>query len=316
MFQSEIKSKSNEDISISVQLDNHPWSYICECGDASNWTVKEVQNANAVFISHTHIDHFVNFDMVIRHQIGIQRRVVICGPKGIAAQVQAKLKSYTWNLIEKGAIVYEIREMRSETEIKVFELEPPTWELIEKTTLKNNILFQEKNFVVTGILLDHKTPTLAYKFKEVDTVKIDLQASGFRGGKWVKILKEAFEQDNPEQPITIEEKTYLAKDLFHLLHLQKGDSVGVIMDHAANSENHAKIIQHFPNCQKVFIESFYKNEDQAFAETNYHSYAAMSGKVMRAAGVLNAVPVHFSRKYGAEDIEGLIKEFEVALKNL
>jgi len=50
MFQSEIKSQLNEDISILVQLDNHPWNYICECGDASNWTVKEVQNANAVHL--------------------------------------------------------------------------------------------------------------------------------------------------------------------------------------------------------------------------------------------------------------------------
>jgi ribonuclease Z len=65
MFHSEIKSQFNEDISILVQLDNHPCNYICECGDASNWTVKEVQNAHAVFISHTHIDHFVNFDRLI-----------------------------------------------------------------------------------------------------------------------------------------------------------------------------------------------------------------------------------------------------------
>jgi len=316
MFQSEIKSQINEDISILVQVDNHPWNYICECGDARNWTVKEVQNANAVFISHTHIDHFVNFDNVIRHQIGIQRRVVICGPKEIATQVQAKLKSYTWNLIEKGAIVYEIREMLSENEIKVVELEPPFWELVEKNRLKSNVLFQEKGFVVTGILLDHKTPTLAYKFQEQDTIKIDLQASSFRGGKWVKILKEAFERNDSERSITIEDKTYLAKDLFHLLHVQKGDSLGVIMDHAANSDNHAKIIQHFSHCQKVFIESFYKNEDQAFATTNYHSYAAMSGKIMREAKVLNPVPVHFSRKYGTEKIEALVKEFEVALKEI
>lgn len=314
MFQSEIKSQINEDISILVQLDNHPWNYICECGDASNWTVKEVQNTNAVFISHTHIDHFVNFDMVIQHQIGIQRRVVICGPKGIAVQVQAKLKSYTWNLIKKNAIVYEIREMLSENEIKVFEIEPPLWDLVEKTTLKSKLLFQEKNFVVTGILLDHKTPTLAYQFKEKDTIKIDIQASGFRGGKWVKELKEAFEQNDLEQQITIEDKNYLAKDLFHLLHVQKGDSLGIIMDHAANSDNHANIVRHFSHCQKVFIESFYKNEDKAFAETNYHSYAAMSGKVMRAAKVLNPVPVHFSRKYGAEEIEVLVGEFEEALK--
>ena len=93
MFQPEVKSKIGEDISILVKVDNHPWNYLCECGDASGLRVKEVQNCNAVFISHTHIDHFVNFDAVIRHQIGVQRRIVICGPKGIAQQVQSKIKS-------------------------------------------------------------------------------------------------------------------------------------------------------------------------------------------------------------------------------
>lgn len=314
MFQSILKSQPNEDISILVQLDNHPWNYICECGDASSWTVKEVQNANAIFISHTHIDHFVNFDMVIRHQIGIQRKVIICGPKDIAKQVQAKLKSYTWNLIKQGAILYEIHEMVADHEIKVFELEPPTWTLIEKPSIVNNIIFQDKHFKVSAILLDHKTPTLAYKFEENDTIKIDIQASGFRGGRWVKLLKEAFEKGDAKQIIPIEDKEYSAKDLFHLLHLQKGDTVGVIMDHAANSANHQKITAHFFGCNKVFIESFYKNEDRAFAELNYHSYAAMSGKVMRDAQVKQPVPVHFSRKYSLEEIQELINEFEMVLK--
>lgn len=61
MFNAEVKSKIEEDICILVNLDNHPWNYLCECGNASDLTVKEVQNSNAIFISHTHIDHFVNF---------------------------------------------------------------------------------------------------------------------------------------------------------------------------------------------------------------------------------------------------------------
>lgn len=310
MFRPEIKSRIGEDISLLVKLDNHPWNYLCECGDASELTVKEIQNVNAVFISHTHIDHFVNFDAVIRHQIGIQRRVVICGPKGIAKQVQARLKSYTWNLIQKGAIVYEIREVESVGTIRVFEIEPLEWELREISKLDGNTLFTEKNFEVTYTLLDHKTPSMAYKFKEKDTVKIDIQASGMRGGKWIKELKDAFENDREDQPIEVEGKAYLAKELFHLLSIQIGDSVGIVMDHAANPANHALIVQHFNECQKVFIESFYKAEDKEFAVQNFHSYSTMSGKVMRKAKVKSAIPVHYSRKYKQTDIDELIVEFE------
>jgi len=297
MFKSELKSRIGEDISLLVKLDNHPWNYLCECGDASDLTVKEVQNTNAIFISHTHIDHFVNFDAVIRHQIGIQRRVIICGPKGIAQQIQSRIKSYTWNLIKKDAIIYEIRELISENEIITYEIEPPVWELKKVNQTVGNTILQEKTFKVTAILLDHKIPTLAYKFKENDVLKIDIKASGFKGGKWVKELKDAFENNQSEN-------------------IQEGDSVGIIMDHAANEENHSKIIAHFSNCKKVFIESFYKEEDKELAEVNFHSYSTMSGKVMRESNVKEAIPVHFSRKYQESEIEELTEEFNRAVASI
>ncbi|GAA3517804.1 ribonuclease Z [Aquimarina addita] len=314
MFYPEVKSTIREDISILLKLDNHPWNYICECGDASNLTVREVQNTNAIFISHTHIDHFINFDTIIRHQIGIQRRVTICGPKNIAKQVQARIKSYTWNLIKKGAIIYEIREVLSNQEIKIYELEPPVWELKEIRTIKDSIIFKEKHFTVNYTILDHKTPSIAYKFKENDLVKIDLKESDFKGGTWVKELKNAFKNQMDDQIITVEDKKVKAKELFHLLHLKKGDTIGIIMDHLACKQNHDKIRSHFFMCRKVFIECFYKNEDRQQAEINFHSYADMSGKIMQETEVKEAIPVHFSRKYNEYEINELILEFESALK--
>ena len=311
MFKPEIKSKPNEDISILVKLDNHSWNYLCECGDASKLTVKEIQNTNAIFISHTHIDHFVNFDAVIRHQIGIQRKVIICGPKDIQMHVQAKLKSYTWNLIEKDAITYEIREVISDQNINCYLIEPPFWELKEIDTIDGNTIFKEKGFEVNSVLLDHKTPVLAYKFKANDTVKINLAKSDFKGGKWIEELKQAFQNQKEGVLIRVEEQDYKAKDLFHLLHVEKGDSLGIIMDHAANSENHLKIQEHFFKCDKVFVESFYKEEDKEFAETNYHSFSSKSGEIMKKTKVRDAVPVHFSRKYDQEDIDQIIKEFNL-----
>ncbi len=314
MFISEIKSSYEEDISILIKPDNHPWSYLCECGDAKALNVKEIQNCNAIFISHTHIDHFVNFDAVIRHQIGIQRRVIICGPKGIAKQVQSRIKSYTWNLINEDAIVYEIREMISESKFITYEITPPVWELKQLKEVNSALIFEEKSFSVSATLLDHKVPTLAYLFKEKDTLKIDLDSSNFKGGKWVKDLKTAYEQQNVNTTIIINEENYIAKDLFHLLHIQKGDSVGIIMDHAANEENHLKIKKLFFKCKKVFIESFYKNEDKELAVLNFHSYANMSGKIMKECEVENPIPVHFSRKYTENEVQELINEFENHLR--
>lgn len=209
---------------------------------------------------------------------------------------------------------YHLRNKRNDNCIDIYELEPPEWELKKTGQSSSNILFEDDSFVVSGILLDHKTPTLAYKFQERDTVKIDIKASGFKGGQWVKELKVAYLSHRHDALIQVEHTTYQAQELFHLLNTQKGDTLGIIMDHAANDRNHQKINVHFQNCRRVFIESFYKNEDASFAEANFHSYSSKSGEIMKKSNVVDPIPVHFSRKYTQEDIDLLIEEFEKALK--
>jgi ribonuclease Z len=307
-FLPQIKSLPNEDISILFTLDNLSDSYLCVCGDASGLRVKDCQNLRAIFISHTHIDHFIGFDKVLRHQLGIGKRIVICGPKGIAKQVQAKVKSYLWNLATPDAITYEIREIVSASQIEAYEIQPPLWEL--KKLEKRTQLYENERFLVGFAILNHKTDSIAYHFCEQDTVNINLANSNFRGGKWINELKLAYENRLGGKDIIIDGEGYSAESLFDLLEVKKGDSLGVIMDHAVSEENHLAIKSLFTNSNQVFIESFYKLEDKDKATKNAHIYSSASGKIMKECNVKNAIPVHFSRKYNEEDIQVLIGEFE------
>ncbi|MFK7115559.1 peptidase [Flavobacterium oreochromis] len=315
MFAAEIKSRIGEDISILIKPENYSYNFICECGDASDLTVKECQNTEAIFISHTHIDHFVNFDTILRHQIGIQRRVIICGPEGITNQVQSKIKAYQWNLIEENAIVYEVREIKNDKSIICSEIRPAAWDIIPLEQELEHLYSNDK-FYVEFEILDHKTPSIAYLFKERDTLKIDITKSNFKGGAWVNTLKEAFNSQNQEALITIENQTFTAKELYHLLEIKKGDALGIIMDHAANPSNHDKIQERFQNTNTVYIECFYKNEDQAQAEMNFHSFSKASAAIMKRSKVKNAIPVHFSRKYKEEDIQMILQEFNEVFTSL
>lgn len=314
MFTPEVKSQKDEDICILIRVENHSYNYICECGEAKSLTVKECQNTKAIFISHTHIDHFVNFDAILRHQIGIKQRIVICGPKGITKQVQSRIQSYCWNLIAEDAIIYEVREIQSQETIKRAELKPPFWEITSLEDTSPPTIYENELFEVTYTILDHKTETIAYLFKGRDKTKIDLQKGDFKGGKWVKDLKTAFEADDLNAIIDIEGNVYKASDLFYLIEVKKGKKLGVIMDHAASPSNHKNILITFKDADQVFIESFYKIEDKEAAISNYHSYASESGRIMKECLVKEAIPVHFSRKYNEIDIEELIKEFERAYK--
>ncbi|PHN08118.1 MBL fold metallo-hydrolase [Flavilitoribacter nigricans] len=312
MLQSKIKSKEDEDICILVRPDNHPWNYLCDCGDAGGLTVKECQDTRAIFISHTHFDHFCNFDWILRHQLGIAREVIICGPPQIARQVQSRLQSYTWNLIDPEAICYQVREVTDGDRIKVFKLSPPLWELQAEADLTGPVIFADEQFSVEFTVLDHKIPSVAYLFREVDTVKIDMEASNFRAGKWVRVLKEAYEAEDGDRLLEVEGNRMRAAELFHLLFIKKGDTLGVIMDHGADAANHERIQGLFTDCHRVYIESFFQEEDRALAEAHRHSYSVASGKIMRQCRVAEAIPVHFSRKYEPADIERLKAEFEKA----
>lgn len=314
MFKAEVKSDYNEDICILIKVENHSYNYICEAGEAKKLGVKDCQNTNAIFLSHTHIDHFSNFDTILRHQIGIQRKIVICGPSGIIDQVQNRIKSYCWNLIEADSISYEVREIINPTTYKSVMLTPPLWEKEAERIVDMHAVFEEKDFVVECEILDHKTDSIAYLFKANDKTKIILPKE-FKGGKWVAELKNAYDKKDNNRLIKIGDTEYKSENLFHLIKEEKGKSLGVIMDHAVSEGNHEKIKAKFQNCDEVYIECFYKDEDKEFANKNYHSYASKSGEVVRQANINKAIPVHFSRKYNEEEIDILINQFETS-KNI
>ncbi len=312
MLQAEIKSLLKEDISILIKVPNSGKHYLCDCGEASLLTVKEIQSVSALFISHTHIDHFANFDGIFRHQIGSGEKVVICGPKNIHQQVEARLKSYTWNLIDENAIEYEIREIISKEEIKAYTLRPPYWNTEFIKT--QNFLFEDECVNVDFAILDHKTDSIAYLFKEKDTVTFHEEASGFRKGKWISELKTAFEKNDPDQQIEIEDTIYKASELFHLLTKNEGYKLGVIMDHAVDERNYEKMRTVFTEADKVYIETFYKDLDEEFAKLNYHSFASASGKIMNECKVKEAIPIHFSRRYTESDQQEIETAFYKAFR--
>jgi ribonuclease BN (tRNA processing enzyme) len=123
MIKATLKSRLQEDICLMLQVENHSLSYLCDCGMASDLTVKDCRDTAAIFVSHTHIDHFIGFDQVMRHQLGIGRRVIVCGPAGIAQNVQHKMLAFNWNLMKDDelAVSYEVRESVDEAYIEAYD---------------------------------------------------------------------------------------------------------------------------------------------------------------------------------------------------
>ena len=69
-----------------------------DLGDLSSTTNRELLKISHAFISHTHIDHFIGFDHLLRVVFGRGKTIDLYGPENFIANVTGKLAGFTWNL--------------------------------------------------------------------------------------------------------------------------------------------------------------------------------------------------------------------------
>jgi ribonuclease Z len=310
MFQATVKSNFREDVCLLISLPTQRWTYLCDCGYASSLTIRDVKNLQAIFISHTHIDHFCNFDTILRHQLPIGRKVLIFGPKGIARNVQAKFLAYNWeNLtVDDKEVFYEIHELVEEGHVIVYEIRSPKWELVVIGERHTEVIYQTDMFKVRYCLVKHGIDCAAYAFELHPTLNVRSDLP-YKRGEWIRALKNAYRLQEPDTELILEEGVYRAGELFPYLEENRGIRLGYVMDHAPTEENHAKIEQLLRGCDELYIEAYYKHEDLAMALHNQHSTARISGELARRLGAKRLYPIHFSRRYQTEEmLEELIRE--------
>ena len=72
-----------------------------DLGDIHTLSPRQILRLSDVFVSHTHIDHFIGFDRLLRVLVGRDREVRLYGPTGFIDRVEAKLAAYTWDLVDR-----------------------------------------------------------------------------------------------------------------------------------------------------------------------------------------------------------------------
>jgi ribonuclease Z len=226
--------------------------------------------------------------------------------------VSNKLNGYIWNLMyDDKAVYYEVREIEAPGVVAVYHLRVPTWEPVLQERIETDVVYETEAFSATYAMLDHGTPSIAYRFEEPSKLKIGKFEQ--RPGPWISALKDAFLAKDEERMIDVHGVQTKAGDLFGLLFEEKGDSVGYAMDHAATEENHALIEDLMNEVGHLFIECYYHDEDEELARANHHSTSSASGLAARRARARKATPCHFSRRYN-DSIESVRAAFETAYR--
>ena len=63
-----------------------------DMGDLHLMSARSLLKLTHVFVSHTHVDHFIGFDQVLRLHLGRGKTLALYGPAGFADHVEAKLR--------------------------------------------------------------------------------------------------------------------------------------------------------------------------------------------------------------------------------
>ena len=103
-----------EDPAVFVRLLRERRALLFDAGDVSVLSARDLMKITDVFVTHTHIDHFIGFDTIIRALLRRDIPVTFYGPEGIIDRIEGKLQGYTWNLISEYPLVINVLEIRGE----------------------------------------------------------------------------------------------------------------------------------------------------------------------------------------------------------
>jgi ribonuclease Z len=218
---------------------------------------RKILRISHVFVSHTHIDHFIGFDHLVRICLGREKRVNLFGPPGFVEQVGHRLAAYTWNLVENyetdfTVVATEIAPDCSALTAEFHCLRRFVRENVRSHRSSDGAILSEPTFRVRGCFLDHRTPSLAFALEEnrhVNIMKNKVDELGVPTGPWLTELKQAvWRGDGPDTPFLIrwrlgstecEQATTVGELLERVIRIVPGQKIAYVTDAVfseANSE--------------------------------------------------------------------------------
>jgi len=286
-----------------------------DLGDIHRLAPRKILRISDAFISHTHMDHFMGFDWLLRICLGRRGTIRLFGPPGFLTQVEHRLAAYTWNLVENydTDFAFAVTEVWPEGRARratfrcqaAFRREGET-----ELMLSQGVLLDEPAFLIRSVFLDHKTPCLAFALEEkqhLNVWKNRLDEMGLPTGPWLQDLKRAVREEAPDATsIRIgwhdrhgahERHLPLGELKEKVLHVVDGQKIAYVTDVIYHEENAQRIAGLAKDADVLFIETPFLAQDTERAASRYHLTAQQAGMLARRAGARSVVPFHFSPRY-------------------
>jgi ribonuclease Z len=312
LFQPRLLNGVFGDPGLYVRLRWERRALLLDLGDLTAQPPAELLKVTDIFVSHTHIDHFIGFDHLLRIILGRSRAIRLFGPPGLISNVEGKLAGYIWNLVEGYTLTFDVYEVGSE---KMTAARFPCGARFERIDLSpsvpcTGVLVDDPLFRVEAVRLDHKIPCLAFALVEAERMNIDperLKRLGLATGPWLTEFKRLVRAGVPDDTVirapcadgigeAIRELP-LGDLRDKIVTVTSGQRLAYVTDALYSDENRQKIVALARGADILFCEAMYLERDRDCATERRHLTARQAGLLGREANVKELVVFHFSQRY-------------------
>jgi ribonuclease Z len=287
-----------------------------DLGDITALAPRKILRTSHVFVTHTHMDHFVGFDRLLRICLGRARPLTLFGPAGFIEQVNHRLASFTWNLVEKYSV--DLIVTACEVSADGSRISRAQFNSRERflrrdgdaSELHDGLLLDEPTLQVRCAVLDHGVPCLGFALQEAMHVNVwpnRLAQLGLAPGAWLRDAKRAIIDGAPDvtpvmarwrEGATTHEKQLPLGDLRQAaMQCVPGQKIAYVSDVAGHASNFERISRLAADADLLFIEATFLERDAEEAERKNHLTARQAGSIARESGAHGIALFHFSPRY-------------------
>lgn len=289
-----------------------------DLGDVGGLTPSEIYKITDVFVTHTHIDHFIGFDNILRTVLRRQTPLNIYGPPNITRCVAGKLRGYTWNLVKDYPLVINVFAYDGKTLAhSLFKAQNRFRREAGSVSGSDGTLIEDPLFRVKAVKLSHGTTCLAYSIEEYFHINIDkdrLTKKGIEIGRWLSIFKDSLRRNAPpDNTMEISGKHYRMDQLSDIAKITQGQKISFATDVAMTGKNITRLVDLAKGSDVLYCEAYFLEKDRERAKERFHLTAKTCGLIAKKAGVKKLFVTHVSPKY-SDCTDVVIKEAMEAFK--
>lgn len=310
------------DPGLFVDFRDEKRALLFDLGDVCALPPRKLLRISHIFVTHTHVDHFIGFDHWLRIVLGRKERITLYGGPDLIAQVGHKLAAYAWNVVQRYEIglTLDVIEIDADGQARrAFFSSRDRFARVEGAPLaqRGDLLHAEEAFRVRARFLDHDIPCLAFALDEtahVNVWKNKLAEMGLTTGPWLRAVKRAVVTGAPDDtPIEVSvhgppgarSTVWRLRDLRPALDVVPGQRIGYVTDVKFTPDNLRELEALLGGVDLLFIESVFLDAESAHAERKNHLTATQAGDIARRLGARAVVPFHFSPRYQGRAAEVL-----------